>query len=234
MWNGKWCVRAHQPVVHNPRTEAQEAHRSMFKQEVQLAARMRWAVTTALRDAGRMAGMTSYNLFVSLNQSAFGYAEGRLTVDYPTLRLSVGEVAPTGQAEATLGEGNVLDVRFRAGDGNGLDHVYLYVYAPEAGRGTMAAPVYRRQRHVELLLPDEYAGCELHAYLMVKKADGRWSESVYVEVDGQTPEVAASLGEPEADEVAAGTTRLAVLTGATGSTGPDVLTGSPPLQDSGR
>ena len=28
MWNGKWCLRAHNPMVHNPRTEAQTEHLS--------------------------------------------------------------------------------------------------------------------------------------------------------------------------------------------------------------
>lgn len=189
MWNGKWCVRSHQPMVRNPRTKAQVAHREMFKQEVQLAAKMRWAVTTALRDVSYEAGMTSYNLFVKLNQAAFGFAEGRLTVDYPSLLLSVGNVAPVTHATAALQEGNVLTVNYRVGDGSGFDHVYLYVYAPESGSGFLSAPAYRRDRKIQLALPDELAGCELHAWLMVSNADGRWSESVYVEVPEEQGEM---------------------------------------------
>ena len=93
MWNGVWCLRVHQPRVTNPRTAAQVAHREMFKQEVQLAAKMSWAVGTTLRDEARAIGMTAYNLFVKLNQHAFGMEEERLTVDYGSLILSVGNVA---------------------------------------------------------------------------------------------------------------------------------------------
>ena len=30
MWNGKWCLRAHNPMVRNPRTEAQTEHREQI------------------------------------------------------------------------------------------------------------------------------------------------------------------------------------------------------------
>ncbi|MGX8712677.1 MAG: DUF6266 family protein, partial [bacterium] len=70
MWNGKYCMRAYNRNVKNPRTEAQMEHRRMFKQEVQLAAKMRWAVGTTMREAAREAGLTAYNLFVKVNQPA--------------------------------------------------------------------------------------------------------------------------------------------------------------------
>ena len=181
LWNGKWCVRSHQPVVRNPRTPEQVAHREMFKQEVQLASKMRWAVTTALRDLSHEEGMTSYNLFVKLNQHAFGFADGRLTVDYPSLLLSVGDVAPVAAPQAVREEGNVLSVSFRQGDGNAFDHVYLYVYAPEVEEEFLSAPVYRSDRRIRIALPDTMAGCTVHAWLMVCKADGRWSQSIYVD-----------------------------------------------------
>ncbi len=45
----------------------------------------------------------------------------------------------------------------------------------------LSAPVYRRDKHVRLALPDAFADCELHAYLMVCRKDGRWSPTLYVE-----------------------------------------------------
>ena len=92
-WNGKPCMRAYKRYVNNPRTEAQQEHRTLFKQEVQLAAKMRWAVTTTMTEAAREAGMTSYNLFVHMNQHAFTMSDNRLVVDYSRLMLSMGDVA---------------------------------------------------------------------------------------------------------------------------------------------
>ena len=179
MWNGKWCVRSHQPMVHNPRTEAQVAHRELFKQEVQLAAKMRWAVTKALTGMAREAGMTSYNLFVKVNQPAFSAEDGVLRVDYSRLRLSVGDVAPVELTEMTRTSDNVLMVRYRMGGGGRYDHVYLYAYVPDLGRGYLSAPAYRGDKRLAVALPDAFAGHETQVYLMVESDDGRWSDSLH-------------------------------------------------------
>ena len=182
MWNGKWCLRAHNPMVHNPRTKAQVEHRELFKQEVQLAARMRWVVTKTMTELAREAGMTSYNLFVKVNQEAFGADEGRLVVDYSLLRLSVGDVAPVEVTELTRTDDNVLKVKFASGAGDRFDHVYLYAFCPDQEKGFLSAPAYRQDKRLTLLLPDLFAGHEVHVYLMVASRDGRWSHSAYAGV----------------------------------------------------
>ena len=179
-------MRSYQRHVRNPRTPEQVAHREMFKQEVQLAARMRWAIVTSMTDTARASGVTSYNLFVRENQQAFGFADGTLQVDYAALRLSMGDVQPVTPEEVTLTDDNVLSVSFDRGSGRGFDLVYLYVYVPDLGSGYLASPVYRRNKHIMLSLPDNYAGHELHAYLMVQSEDGRWSDSVYVDCSNET------------------------------------------------
>ena len=179
MWNGKWCVRAHNPMVRNPRTEAQVEHRELFKQEVQLAASMRSAVVKSMTALAREEGMTSYNLFVRVNQPAFSSVEGRLEVDYSTLRLSMGNVAPVEFREMSWTEDNVLSVKFRPGQGRSHDYVYLFIYVPDCKQGFITAPVYRYDRKITFMVPGSYAGHEAHAYLMVMSEDGRWSESLY-------------------------------------------------------
>ena len=102
---GRWYLRALPRMVTNPRTEAQQEHRAMFKQEVQLAANMRWAVNTGMKKVAHQMGLTAQNLFVKANQQAFSMApssqltsgrgaERGLRVDYPTLQVSLGPVAP--------------------------------------------------------------------------------------------------------------------------------------------
>ncbi|MBR4229104.1 MAG: hypothetical protein IKR83_00145, partial [Bacteroidales bacterium] len=192
------CVaRSYNPHVRNPRTPEQVAHREMFKQEVQLAARMRWAITRTMTDAARAEGITSYNLFVRENQHAFrwsaapggssaqGAAVGGLQVDYSTLRLSIGDVPGVAAESVELDDDNVLSVGFARGAGRAFDEVYLYVYAPELGKGFLSSSAYRRDRRITLALPDDYAGRELHAWLMAKSDDGRWSESSYVDVNSR-------------------------------------------------
>ncbi len=209
MWNGKCVARSYQRYVRNPRTPEQVAHREMFKQEVQLAARMRWAVTRSMTDAARAEGITSYNLFVRENQHAFALDEGVFVVDYARLRLSIGDVAPVAAEEVSLSEDNVLNVRFSRGTGRGFDEVYLYVYVPELKKGFLSSSAYRRDKNISVALPDDYAGRELHAWLMVKSDDGRWSESSYVDVNSRPgtagleppagPSSASSNGPAEAE-----------------------------------
>lgn len=179
LWNGKWCLRAHNPMVHNPRTPAQVEHRELFKQEVQLAAKMRWAITKSMTGLARESGMTSYNLFVKANQHAFSAVDGQLQIDYSALRLSVGELAPVEFREMTWTGDNVLTIKFRPGDSHHLDYVYLYVYVPDCGKGCLSAPVYRYDKRIALALPTYFAGHEAHVYLMAMREDGRWSESLY-------------------------------------------------------
>ena len=94
MWNGKWCVRSKPGVVRNPRTPEQVAQREMFKREVQLAADLGETVVRTMRDMSREMGMTSYNLFVHVNQHAFSLVDGVFTVDWRNLRLGLGDVPP--------------------------------------------------------------------------------------------------------------------------------------------
>lgn len=182
-WNGRWCLRTRPAVVRNPRTEAQQAMRARFGGGVQLAARMRWAVMTGLRDTARDAGMTAYNLFCSLNHNAFRMTDGVFTPDYEALRLSTGPVAPVAMATASVDEGNVLNVSFEKNPmrmrASASDLVHLYVYCPTLGDGYLASAVYRRQGRVSLALDDAYAGREVHIYLFVSSSDGQHSETAY-------------------------------------------------------
>ena len=198
LWNGKPCMRAYKRIVKNPRTEAQQAHRAMFKEEVQLAAKMRWAVKTTMTEAAREAGMTAYNLFVKVNQHAFGthpsvsaaggatspslgeeLADAVLAVDYSNLILSMGDIPQVEMREMEWTADNVLTVRFGQGRGSSYDHVFLYVYVPTLETGFLSAPTYRRDKRIALALPDEYAGHEAVVYLMVQNGNGLWSDSLF-------------------------------------------------------
>jgi hypothetical protein len=106
-------------------------------------------------------------------------ADNRLVVDYSRLMLSMGDVPQVQLQEMEWSADNVLTVKYDRGLGSAYDHVYLYIYVPELGRGFLSAGTYRREKRIALALPDEFAGHDAHVYLMVQADDGRWSHSLY-------------------------------------------------------
>ena len=204
MWRGVWCMRAHNPFPANPRTPKQVAHREMFKQEVQLAASMRWAINKSFKEVSYGMGMTPYNLFVHLNQHAFSLEEGVFTVDYSALRLSTGPLEEAVYEAPEWTADNVLTVRFARGGGKWSDYVRLYVHCPEVGVGILTAPVYRNDKKVSVMLPTKFAGREVHVYGLVSNDEGMWAETTYVgclvcsemaEDSGRGPVVGGQNGE---------------------------------------
>ena len=183
-WRGKWCLRSHQPLVRNPRTEAQQRHRMMFKQEVQLAGRLHWVLRHTFEELSYGLHMTPYNYFVSRNQHAFSWVDDALAVDWASLVLSEGPVAPVAFGTPQVDDDNVLRVSFERNPlhvrANSFDSVYLYVYCPAVGTGYLAAPVYRHDGRVAVALPDQYRGCEVQLWGMVQDREGRWSQTLYV------------------------------------------------------
>ena len=104
-WRGKWVVRSFSRTPHNPRTERQQEHRMLFKQEVQLAGRMNWVLRETMDEVSALQGMTPCNYFIKRNQGAFSVSseERELEVDWAALVLSEGPVAPVafGAPEVT-------------------------------------------------------------------------------------------------------------------------------------
>jgi hypothetical protein len=182
-WNGRWCVRALPRMVTNPRTAAQQEHRALFKQEVQLAARMRWVANVGMKGVARQMGLTAQNLFIKANQQAFSMVNGELEVDYPTLQVSLGTVAPVAIVGATIDHGNVLTVRFEKNPehraANAYDSVYLWMYSPETGRGYLTNAVYRRAKRIDVMLPEWLDEGGFHLYAFVQDKNGRCSATAY-------------------------------------------------------
>ena len=197
-WNGVQCVRSRPARVRNPRTAAQQTHREQFRQEVLLAARMRFALIKGLGGVARENHMTPQNLFMRVNREAFGWSEGRLTVDYERLVLSAGPVSPVVFDAPVLDTDNVLTVSFRkhrpGGGGGAFDSVFVFVYNPEKELGYLAAPALRREGRVSFVLPDWMAGGELQMWGFVQDERGRCSETLYIGHGGPetTPEPVTS------------------------------------------
>ena len=182
-WKNVWCVRSQSRIVNNPRTEAQQEHRSLFKQEVQLAGRMRWAVNIGLKELSDQMDMTAQNLFVRANQQCFNLVDGRMEVDYANLCVSAGSVAPVAITEWGVDADNVLEVSFEKNplhlSCSQFDNVYVWVWCPEAGVGYLANAVYRRMKKMSTVLPQIMGGKEVHVYAFVQDERGRCSNTAY-------------------------------------------------------
>ena len=199
-WKGVWCVRTLPARVRNPRSEAQQRHRALFAEEVRLAGRMGWALNLGLAAVADELHMTPQNVFVKANQGAFGPAAAAggvqtaadsvpgnsiagLAVDWSALIVSAGPVAPVAVGTPAVDDGGVLTVAFEKNPlhlrADKFDQVHLYVYCPALNAGYLAAPVYRKEQTVSLVLPDGMAGQECHLYAFVTDKEGRASETAY-------------------------------------------------------
>ena len=180
-WRGKWCLRARPRQVSNPRTEAQQEHRMLFRDMVQLAGRMKQALQTGLHQASLEEQMTECNLFVKINKGRFT-PQG---VDYSALEISRGPVAPVAFTSAVVDEDNVLRASFEKNPqhlrAESTDEVRVYAFCPALREGRLSKPVFRRDRQLAMALPDEWAGLEVHFYAFVQDWKKQCSETIYLE-----------------------------------------------------
>ena len=199
-WRGRWCLRSRPRRVHNPQTERQQEHRMLFRDMVQMASRMNHTLRVGFRAAALEEKMTEGNLFVKTNKDLFTL-QG---VDYQHLQVSAGPVAPVAFLRAELDSDLVLHCEFSKNSLHlsacGDDEVRVYAYCPSLGRGVLSAAAYRRSKHLEMRLPDEFAGRELHFYGFVTDYAQRASETVYIVVDNETVADAAPAPEPPSVE----------------------------------
>ena len=183
-WKGIWCVRSHNALARNPRTEAQQAHRAMFKAEVQLAGKMRWAVNVGLKLPADEMNMTAQNLFVKGNQHAFSSVEGFFKVDYAALQVSYGPVAPVAFGEVRVVDYRTLVVDFEKNPlhrvASSEDKVYLAAFCPDLNSFALSQPARRGTKSVEMSFLSAYSGKGVHLWGFVVDRAGRASLSEYI------------------------------------------------------
>ena len=182
LWRGRWCVRSKPRSVGNPRTEAQQKQRILFREMVQLAGHMTAALRHGMRGASLEERMTEGNLFVRLNKECFT----QQGVDYASLVVAVGPVAPVAFTRATVDAAMVVHVDFERNSlqrrCSGDDEVRVYAYCPALQQGVLSAAVYRRSMHLDVALPSHWARQEWHLYGFVEDYAQRASGSQYITV----------------------------------------------------
>ena len=165
-WKGRSCMRS-LGMVHNPRTERQQANRALFSATSKLAAQMKEATAIGLHGVAVEAKNSEKNIFVSLNRHCVSLAEETITVDYPQLLVAQGELPSVQFGSPHLTEGRQVRVDFQPGcqpEASASDYVYLYAFAPTLNRGCLSIPARRRDRHITESLPARWEGHTIHLY----------------------------------------------------------------------
>ena len=215
MWRGQWCVRSMPRFFHDAKTDSQLEQRALFKATVAFAGRVKEVLRTGLHQPALDVHKTECNYFLKINKGCFGIENGELrteneatlVVDYPSLVVSEGPVAPVGFGSVAPtppfghpslegGDGATqvtaastshlsaltfhLDKNPEHRRANADDKVFVALFCAETGEAMLSLPAYRRSKAITVTLPDEWVGTEVHLYGFVQDNAARTSDSVYL------------------------------------------------------
>lgn len=153
-WHGRQCERSMPTHVANPRTEAQQAHRSNFAQISKLSSYMKEAHLVGLHGQAVREKNSTYALFKRINKDCFT-PDGE--IDYPRIVVSKGSVRKASIISVTVADG-LLTVIFDGYvyGGAATDRLFLFVYSPALCAGFLADPVPRSTGQITVDLPTEW------------------------------------------------------------------------------
>ena len=176
-WHGRQCERSMPTHVANPRTEAQQAHRSHFTQISKFSSYMKEAHLVGLHGQAVREKNSTYALFKRINKDCFT-PDGE--IDYPRIVVSKGSVRKASITSVTVADG-LLTVIFdsHAYDGAATDRLFLFVYSPAHCAGILADPVPRSAGHITVDIPDEWHDQNLHLYAFLQGYRLRTSDTIY-------------------------------------------------------
>ena len=196
-WHGRQCERSMPTSVANPRTEAQQAHRSNFAMVSKLSSYMKEAHLIGLHWHAIREHNSTYAIFRQLNKDCFT-PDGEINL--PRVIVSRGSVEQVEITSATIDNG-VLTVTFdsRVYGGKATDEFFLFVYCPTLCAGRLATPVPRSSGLVTAVLPPEWLhptepnqtgtntlthshtnAFSLHLYAFLRSTRGRTSDTIHI------------------------------------------------------
>lgn len=189
---GKQVFRAYQPVVHNPKTTAQEDQRKKFNVMLETAKMFRTAYLLGMKDEGRAKKRTAFAQFMSVNfPFIVGASPSEYHLDPASAICAQGSLpgisveTPTNPSAGAEEELRVLD--FHASDPGAMasDDMYVIVVNYEKGQSSMSGPTKRDgTSRIEVKIPASWAGDEVHFYSFVVGNEGdnygKSSESMYM------------------------------------------------------
>lgn len=181
---GKWCVRAYQPTINDAKTEAQLQQRGLFKAMIQFASHCLEPIRLGMKAAGDKEQLTECNLFMKDNSKCFKHIDGAVAIDYARLQFSKGTLPGVAFRRLEIDGGTRVEVEYepnrKSSRAKTDDRVYVYAYLPSLGQGILSAPAERRSKRMAFVLPDQWAGQEVHFYGFTIAGDGIASETSYL------------------------------------------------------
>lgn len=181
---GQWCLRAYQPTINDAKTEAQLRQRSVFKTMIQFASQNLSILRLGLKQVAREKVLTECNYFIRNNCKHFRHVDGVVEVDYAALQFSAGTLPGVEFKALRVEDGVCVEVDYEPNRSSSRakmdDGVYVYAYAPALASGIFGAPAARKAKRMAFVLPDEWAGQEVHFYGFTLAADGTASATTYL------------------------------------------------------
>ena len=178
-WLGREYERRMPETVANPRTEAQQAHRTAFGVVSKLSAAMREAHEVGLHWKAIRERLNTPSVFKKLNKDCYG-PDG---IIYSRVRMSYGTVSEVKITAVEVNEQGNVHVEFHdhyVTDKNKKDTFWLFVFCPDLREGHFARPVERTVGVINAKIPDEWQGHELHLYAFMKNVKGQTSATMYL------------------------------------------------------
>ena len=177
-WNGRPCERAMPTHVANPRTAAQQSHRSAFAAVSKLSSYMKAAHQVGLQQMARSEKNNSFGIFKRLNKNCF--ADGDIT--YSRVVVSKGPVALARLLEVRRDDvflAIAFDPASTSLHASPDDELFVFVYCPSFCEGILYQPVAREDGEMAVRLPDEWQPHPLHLYAFLRDRRNRTSNTLY-------------------------------------------------------
>lgn len=178
-WLGRPYQRRMPETVANPRTEAQQAHRTAFGEVSKLSAAMREAHEEGLHWKAIRDRLNTPSVFKKLNKNCYG-SDG---IDYSRVKISCGSVSQVKITAAEVDAQGNVHVEFHdhyVTEKNKTDQFWLFVFCPDLREGHFARPVERTVGVVDAMIDESWQGHELHLYAFMKNAKGQTSDTMYL------------------------------------------------------
>ena len=178
-WLGREYERRMPETVANPRTEAQQAHRTAFGEVSKLSAAMREAHEVGLHWKAIRERLNTPSVFKKINKDCYG-ADG---IDYARVRISYGTVSEVKVTTVGVDAQGNVHVEFHdhyVTDKNKKDTFWLFVFCPDLREGHFARPVERTVGVVDAMIDESWQGHELHLYAFMKNVKGQTSDTMYL------------------------------------------------------
>ncbi|MGM0546795.1 MAG: DUF6266 family protein [Bacteroidota bacterium] len=178
-WKGKQYIRS-RPSGNPSNTKAQQNQRSKFGMVVKFVGRILPVINAGFK--WRTDEMTERNAAISyLMKNAVTGEKPDLSIIYPNVMVARGDLPPPKQATVER-MANHLVFSWVYCRNRPADRVLALAYSTDLEKGVWSIGAARRaDESVDLELPDNWAGKEVHAYLAFAALDGSdASDSVYV------------------------------------------------------